>query len=58
MSFKVSALRDSKSKSAENKGKKRIIITTEQDMYVIPFSLGHPAPETKENDEEKEEDDD
>ena len=51
-------MRDSKSKSAENKGKKRIIITTEQDMYVIPFSLGHPAPETKENDEEKEEDDD
>ena len=44
-------------KTGENKGKKRIVITTRQEMYVIPFSLGQTQGDLKENEEEKEDDD-
>jgi hypothetical protein len=56
VSFKISAQRGQGGKSGENKGKKRIVIVTRQDMYVIPFSLGQPLADLKENEEEKEDD--
>jgi hypothetical protein len=54
VSFKISAQKGGK--NGENKGKKRIIITTRQEMYVIPFSLGQSQLDLKENEEEKEDD--
>ena len=57
MSFKISAQRSAGGKNGDNRGKKRIVITTKQEMYVIPFSLGSPLPDPKENEEEKEDED-